>query len=165
MTEISRNERREIKCLFLLGANDHLLPLIKPDTGVLSAEERELLHAHDIVLSEATFDPLDQEMQNIYACLAQPTERLFVSYALTDVVGSELRPSFVCQRLRRLFPRLDAEQDDGSYRFSARRPALEAAGDNQAVWDYFAACEPEALQGMERGARIERGRLSEAAVI
>jgi ATP-dependent helicase/nuclease subunit B len=164
VAEMTRNERREIKCLFLLGANDSLLPLINPTTGILSAEEREELHKHDIALSDATFDPLDQEMQNIYACLAQPTERLAVSYALTDVNGSELRPSFVCARLLRLFPTLSIAQDDGAYRFAAAIPALEAAGENQAVWDYFAATDPSALRAMERGARMERGRLSESAV-
>ncbi len=53
------------------------------------------------------FDPLDNELQNIYACLAQPSEHLTVTGRWgTDLNGSQLRPSFVVQRMEKLFPGL-----------------------------------------------------------
>ena len=58
--------------LFLLGANDHVLPQPPSGHGLLEPEEREALQQRDILLSDAAFDPLDNELQNIYACLAQP---------------------------------------------------------------------------------------------
>lgn len=164
VSEITRNERHRVRVLFLLGANDHLLPSVEPVGGLLNEEERESLRLCDVALSNVTFDPLDQEMQNIYACLAQPTERLAVSYALTDLNGGELRPSFVCQRIRLLFPAIAVGQDDGAYRLSAEEPALELAGENPAVWDYFARKRPEAIAAMERGAQAQRGALSQDAV-
>ena len=56
-----------------------------------------------------------------------------MSYPLTDVSGAELRPAFVVDRLRELFPTLRVEQEDGEkgYRLTAKLPALEAAGQFQ----------------------------------
>lgn len=59
--------------------------------GLLVPEDRETLQQREILLSDAVFDPLDNELQNIYACLAQPTERLTVT-AVGDISGAQLRP-------------------------------------------------------------------------
>ena len=58
--------------LFLLGANDHVLPTVEKGGGILDEQERELLQQQGILLSDATFDPLSNELQNIYAALASP---------------------------------------------------------------------------------------------
>ena len=79
VSEITRNDRHRVRVLFLLGANDHLLPQIDKDGGVLDSDDRQALAQRDIPLSDATFDALDNELQNIYACLAQPTEHLHLS--------------------------------------------------------------------------------------
>ncbi|NLU24688.1 MAG: ATP-dependent nuclease subunit B [Clostridiales bacterium] len=168
VSEITRNDRHRVKCLFLLGANDHVLPSVTGGTGILNPSERETLQKQDVCLSDATFDQLDQELQNIYASLAQPTEKLVVSYPVTDLNGGELRPAFVVERLKRLFPALTEQQEDNVYRYAARIPALEAAGEHPggALWQYFADKESYASQltAMERAAAMERGRLSPAAV-
>ena len=168
VSEITRNDRHQVKCLFLLGANDHVLPAVNRGAGVLDQEDRTALQQKDILLSDATFDALDQELEHIYASLAQPTERLWVSWPVTDLVGSQLRPSFVVNRIQLLFPQLTVEHDDGSYRLELPEPALELAGEEPggALWQFFAAREEYApvLQAMERGAALQRGRLSPEAV-
>ena len=98
VSELTRNDRHSVKRLFLLGANDHVLPQPPSGHGLLEPEEREVLQQRDILLSDAAFDPLDNELQNIYACLAQPSEHLTVSYPVTDHNGGQLRPSFVVRR-------------------------------------------------------------------
>ena len=111
VSELTRNDRHSVKRLFLLGANDHVLPQPPSGHGLLEPEEREVLQQRDILLSDAAFDPLDNELQNIYACLAQPSEHLTVSYPVTDHNGGQLRPSFVVRRLERLFPGLMPERE------------------------------------------------------
>ena len=93
---------------------------------LLEPEEREVLQQRDILLSDAAFDPLDNELQNIYACLAQPSEHLTVSYPVTDHNGGQLRPSFVVRRLERLFPGLMPERE--TVRLLTPAVALEEAG-------------------------------------
>ena len=166
VSEITRNDRHRVRVLFLLGANDHLLPKIEKDGGVLDSDDRQALAQRDIPLSDATFDALDNELQNIYACLAQPTEQLHISWPVTDVTGAELRPSFVVERVRLLFPRLKVQREDGAYRMTLPAAALCAAGENEALRRYFQG-QPRyaaALATITHTQRMERGRLSPEAV-
>ena len=168
ISDLGRNDRHRVRCLFLLGANDHVLPQVERGGGLLDDEERELLQERQILLSGATFDALDNELQNIYAALAQPTERLTVSYPVTDLNGTELRPSFVVERIERLFPALARQREDPAARTQMPATALELAGEDPEgpLWHYFAADESCAsvLSAMDRARRMGRGRLSPEAV-
>lgn len=166
VSEITRNDRHRVKCLFLLGANDHVLPMPPSGHGLLDPEDRAALQQREILLSDASFDPLDNELQNIYACLAQPTNRLTVSWPVGDVNGSQLRPSFVVQRMEKLFPRLRVTREDGSYRRRLPATALELAGEDPALRQYFRGRGDydRVLDAMDRGRALGRGRLSGPAV-
>jgi len=110
------------------------------------------------------------ELQNLYAALAQPVKGLTVSYPVSDVNGSQLRPAFVVERLLKLFPRnrLEREKDEKEYRLSAVVPALETAGQDPGgpVWQWFAerAEWMDRLSAMKRAAALGRGRLTLPAV-
>lgn len=168
VSEITRNDRHSVKVLFLLGANDHVLPTVNSQRGILDSADRKLLQQREICLSDASFDELDNELQNIYACLAQATEFLHISYPVTDVSGGVLRPSFVVERAARLFPQVKLRREDGSYRTELPATALALAGKEPegALWRYFAD-DPDCrdtLCAMERARQMQRGRLSPEAV-
>lgn len=167
VSDITRNDRHSVPYLFLLGANDHVLPKVDNGGGILDESSRRMLQQRDILLSDATFDPLDNELQNIYACLAQPTALLHVSYPLTDG-NTQLRPSFVVERIQTLFPSLTVTKEDGAYRRELPAAALEAAGEDPdgALWAYFAADRSydPVLSAMGRARTMGRGRLSPEAV-
>ena len=168
--EITRNDRHTDKYLFLLGANDHVLPDPGQSGGILNDDDRDELAQRGIELAPTGMDRMSIELQNLYAALAQPTDGLTVSYPVSDVSGAELRPAFVIDRLRSLFPavRVEKESDDKSYRLTATIPALEAAGQRPqgALWRYFAENPQFAdrLAAMERASSIKRGSLSRSAV-
>ena len=168
VSEITRNDRHRVKCLLLLGANDHLLPAVDGGRGLLDEGDRVALQQRDILLSDATFDPLDQELQHIYATLAQPTELLWISWAATDLNGTALRPSFVVERVMRLFPNCHVQQETGEHRYQVAASALELAGEAPGgeLWQYLerSGLYDAVLQAMERGRTMERGRLSYDAV-
>ena len=100
VSPLTRNDRHTVRHLFLLGANDHVLPTVEKGGGILDEQERELLQQQGILLSDATFAPLSNELQNIYAALAQPTETLTVSWCAGDESGAKLQQSFVVERIR-----------------------------------------------------------------
>lgn len=166
VSEITRNDRHRVRCLFLLGANDHVLPMPPSGHGLLDPEDRETLQQREILLSDAVFDPLDNELQNIYACLAQPTERLTVSWPVGDISGAQLRPSFVVQRMEKLFPDLHVLREDGAYRRMLPATALELAGSDRALERYFRqqGGYDRVLDAMDRSRALGRGRLSPEAV-
>ncbi len=170
VSEITRNDRHGSKVVFLLGVNDHVLPAVAQKGGILNDDDREELAIRGIQLAPTGMEQFNIELHNLYAALAQPTCRLMVSYPTADITGAELRPAFVIDRIRTLFPnvRLEKESAGKEYRLTALQPALEAAGERPggALWQYFAA-RPEyagALAAMERAAAMERGRLSDGAV-
>lgn len=170
VTEITRNDRHRVKVLFLMGANDHVLPAVSFGKGLLSREDREKLLELGVELAPSGPDQFDGELQNIYAALAQPTDRLVITWPVSDSQGNPLRPSFVVERLRSLLPGAEELSEDGSrsYRLTAPVPALETAGSfpGGPLWDYFAGDGRynAALAAMERSAGMTRGRLSSQAV-
>ena len=170
VSEITRNDRHTTSYLFLLGANDHVLPDPGQSGGLLNEDDRQALALRGVELAPTGMERMGIELQNLYAALAQPTAGLTVSYPVTDVSGSELRPAFVVERLRKLFPelRVEHERADKAYRLSAVEPALEMAGQDPdgLLWRYFQQ-EPDCarhLSAMERAAAARRGSLSPAAV-
>lgn len=171
VSEITRNDRHTCEYLFFLGANDHILPNPGEDDGILNDDDRDALAERGIKLAPSGMERMGLELQNLYAALAQATKGLLVSYPVTDVSGTELRPAFVIDRMRLLFPdlRVEKEENRKDYRLTAVIPALEAAGQQPGgtLWKWFresdASCS-EKLDAMERAGAISRGKLSRAAV-
>ena len=170
VSEITRNDRHTTRYLFLLGANDHVIPAVGQGGGILNDDDREELSRRGVELAPTGMEQMGIELQNLYAALTQPTDGLVVSYPVTDVSGAELRPAFLVERLHLLFPELELQREDPErrYRLTAVLPALEAAGQDPEgpLWTYLARdpdCR-ERLDAMERAAALRRGALSRKAV-
>ena len=170
LCEMTRNDRHTVRALFLLGANDGVLPATETEGGVLRDEDREALEQRDIFLAPHGMEQFHLEIQNLYAALAQPTEKLTLSYPVSDSSGAEKRPSFAVGRIAHLLPEVTVEKEsaDKEYRLSAKDAALEYAGEHigGALWQYFEgrADAESALAAMRAAARTTRGRLSRSAV-
>ncbi|MBQ8389927.1 MAG: ATP-dependent nuclease subunit B, partial [Oscillibacter sp.] len=170
VSEITRNDRHPTKFLFLLGVNDHVIPDAGQSGGILTDDDRDELTQLGLELAPGGMERIGIELQNLYAALTQPTEGLTISYPVTDVSGAELRPAFVVDRVKRLFPGINIEKEsaDKEYRLTAVLPALEAAGTDREgkLWQFFekeGAYEAH-LNAMRRSADLRRGALSPAAV-
>ncbi len=168
VSEITRNDRHSVKYLFLLGANDHLLPSLNGGGGLLDDADRQALQQKDVLLSDAGVDPLDQELEYIYAALAQPSQKLWVSWAATDLNGTQLRPSFVVNRIAALFPQLKPVRENGTYRCRVEASVVEMAGEEPGgtLWQYLAGTGryDGILDTMRRARDMRRGSLSQDAV-
>lgn len=170
VNELTRNDRHAGRYLFLLGANDHVLPSVGEGSSILNEDDRDELAQRGIHLAPTGMEQMSIELQNLYAALARPTQGLTVSYPVTDVSGGELRPAFIVGRIRELFPTLDIQRESGDkeYRLTAKIPALEMAGQTPGgpLWRYFQQRSEfeERLAAMERAAALRRGALSRGAV-
>ena len=164
--DFDRMRRRSIRHLLLLGASDDRLPRMNDSGGVFTDAERERLRQVNIDLASAD-DVLDREFNLVYNVLTLPRETLTVSRSRFAPDGSETRPSFVTERLGRLFELRETPGDLTAARLSAPGPALELAaqGDERALRLF--AGDGEALRRIRRvraAAEFTRGRLSERAV-
>ena len=92
VSEITRNDRHTTKYLFLLGANDDVIPASGQTGGLLNEADRQALALCGIELAPSGMEQMGVELQNLYAALAQPECGLTVSYPAADVSGRPVRP-------------------------------------------------------------------------
>lgn len=101
---LDRSRNPEVRVLFLLGANEGILPARPDYDGVLDAEEREELAKLGITLAPKGQAQTYEEQFFVYTALTRATDKLIVCYPLTDEEGKGLTVSPVISRLKNLFP-------------------------------------------------------------
>jgi ATP-dependent helicase/nuclease subunit B len=105
---LDRSRNPEVRVLFLLGANEGVLPARPVATGIFDAEEREQLEKAGVILAPKGKAQIYEEQFFIYTALTRATEKLVVCYPLTDEEGKGLAVSPVVIRLKQLFPLADS---------------------------------------------------------
>jgi ATP-dependent helicase/nuclease subunit B len=172
--DLSRQRRRDLKCLIVIGATDDALPKTGDAGGLLSAGERSALLSLGVAISGTAEDRLYRELNSIYSALSLPTDRLIVSYAQNGTGGGDKRPSFVVKRLKTLFSLAEITDNDFDFRQDALRPCFELAASAvnkpdsataAAAFEYFRASADmsERLQIIEKAADLSRGTLTRGA--
>ncbi len=104
---IDRSRQPDVRACFVLGLNDGVFPATSHDDPVFDDRERDELEDCGLVLAPASREKALGEDYLVYIALTRPSERLWVSYALSDEEGRALAPSVVLSRLRAIFPRLE----------------------------------------------------------
>ncbi|MDA8229051.1 MAG: helicase-exonuclease AddAB subunit AddB [Desulfitobacterium hafniense] len=126
---LDRSRNPEVRVLFVLGANDGILPARASGEGVLDSDERLRLEQLGINLSPKGKTQIHEEQFFIYTALTRATERLNISYPLTDEEGKGLTVSPVIARIMNLFPELTEqflnEKSDSLDIISHPRPLLQ----------------------------------------
>lgn len=161
-----RMAHKEVKVLFLLGADSNSIPDCAPSPGLFSDQDRDALSAMELELAPRQEDKLRREMTIAYETCARPSERLYVSYAAGSGDNQKM-PCFLWERIAALFP--DGPVMDGSdplARLSAPGAALELAGRDPAVAAALGQVPGLAprVERVQRAAQWRRGRLSRLAV-
>lgn len=92
-----------VRALFVLGANDGLLPRILQDDGLINNAELRMLSDRGMPVWNGTSYSLETDRARLYQVLGMPRDRLYFSFSnLSD--GKELLPSSMINRLRGMFP-------------------------------------------------------------
>lgn len=103
---VDRSRYTDVKCVFLIGVNEGVLPAKPVENGILSETDREALAKSGIVLAPGSVRQLLDEQFYIYLALTTPEDILYVSYPIADEEGKSLFPSPVIGKLKELFPSL-----------------------------------------------------------
>lgn len=106
---LAHSRARNLKAVFVLGLNEGVFPAKIVQTGFFSDNEKHQLQEWGIQLAHDSAETIHDEQFLIYLALTRASEKLFLSYALSDDEGKALRPSVIVDRLHRLFPRLTAQ--------------------------------------------------------
>lgn len=104
--DLSRTRLYGIRYLFFLGVNDGNIPAGRSGGGILSDAEREFLCGEEFELAPTTREQIYTEQFYLYLCLTKPSKHLYLTYCETDNAGQAMRPSYIIERICRIFPGL-----------------------------------------------------------
>ncbi|WP_117161546.1 helicase-exonuclease AddAB subunit AddB [Paraliobacillus sp. X-1268] len=101
---IDRSRVSGIKSAFLLGVNEGTWPMKPSIDGMLSEEDRNALEEHGLKLADGEKQQLLDDWFYVYLAFTVATERLWISYPLSDAEGKGKMPSSLVKRINDLFP-------------------------------------------------------------
>ncbi|GMB08845.1 helicase-exonuclease AddAB subunit AddB [Thermolongibacillus altinsuensis] len=110
VAHFDRSRLTDVKCVFIAGVNEGVIPAKKSDDGMLSEKDRELLHHFSVRVAPTSREQLLDEPFALYLALASPKERLYITYSLADGEGKALLPSMFIKRLKEMFPTIVEKQ-------------------------------------------------------
>lgn len=93
--DIERTRLNKVKVLFLVGANDGLIPKANASSGVLTQAERNFLSENGITLSPTARENAFIQKYYLYLILTKMSDRLYISLARSGGDGSSRRPSYI----------------------------------------------------------------------
>ena len=109
--DIERTRNSEIKVLFVCGVNDGDFPKVFQTEGFINDKEREELLNIGVEIAKDTKKLLLQEYFNIYKALCAPSEKLFISYPISDLEGKALRQAYIINKLKSVFPKISPAEE------------------------------------------------------
>ncbi|MBM7541488.1 helicase-exonuclease AddAB subunit AddB [Amphibacillus cookii] len=101
---IDRSRLTQVKVSFLVGVNEGMWPMKPGVDTVLSEDERLQLRTYGITLAESETQQLIDDWFYIYLAVTLATERLWLSYPLSDTEGKAKTPASLIKRIQSLFP-------------------------------------------------------------
>ncbi len=105
-----RTRNRKVRALFVVGANDGLLPRPQLNEGLLDDAEIRQLQSRGAQIRKTSSELTAADRLDLYTALSKASEYLYVSYAYGDG-GGELAPSPIVERLRALYPGCTKKSD------------------------------------------------------
>jgi ATP-dependent helicase/nuclease subunit B len=108
---MQRTRSGRARAVFVLGANDGILPAYTGDETILSSDEKLKLENIEIKIGRNDDNMQMEEQLAIYRNLSKAERLLFVGYSVSDASGKDVGPSIIFERLRKLFPGTPVEKD------------------------------------------------------
>ena len=109
MGTMIRTRPRQMRAAVILGACEGVMPLSPQTEGLFSVDEKEYFKIHGFALGSLDDIKMDEENAAMYRMMARPSEKIYISWSMTDSEGRDTSPSPVIDSLRMLFPRIDTD--------------------------------------------------------
>ena len=102
--DMERTRLKQVKYLFFLGVNDGNIPKNASKGGIISDMDREFLKESDLELAPSPRQQMFIQRFYLYLNLTKPSDKLFLSYAKVGSDGKSLRPAYLIDTIKRIFP-------------------------------------------------------------
>ena len=126
--DVERTRLSGIKYLFLIGANDGVIPSDSSSPNILSQNERLFLADAGVELAPTMRQRSFMQRFYLYELLTQGSRGLYITYAIRSISGESLRPSYIIEHVKRLFNDVNTEDYH-----RALRPDFWTSTDHEAI--------------------------------
>lgn len=110
--DVKRTRLKDIKALFFVGANDAYLPGTLLRTGLLTERDRERFQKERLALSPGGKEEAYIQKFYLYMNLTRPSKKLEIYYSKVSSDGKSMRPAYLVQELRKLYPLLSVQDEE-----------------------------------------------------
>lgn len=104
--DMERTRLKQMKVLFFMGVNDGNIPKKASKGGLISDMDREFLRESDLELAPSPRQQMYIQRLYLYLNMTKPSQRLYLSYAKIGSDGKSIRPAYLIDTVKRLFPAL-----------------------------------------------------------
>jgi len=109
--DIERTRLKDIKALFFVGVNDGIIPKASSKGGILTDMDKDFLN-QEIELAPTAKQAAYIDKFYLYLNMSKPQERLYLTFSRQDDDGKAIRPSYLVETLRKLFPALKIQDEE-----------------------------------------------------
>ena len=107
--DITRTRLDNIKVLFIIDANDGVIPANPSSAGIITEKEKEKLLSLGVELAPTNKINSFVEQMYLYSNMTAPSEKLYISYTNMNSENNTIAPSYVVDKLLGLFTKLRVE--------------------------------------------------------
>ena len=107
--DMERTRLKQVKVLFFLGVNDGSIPKNASKGGIISDMDREFLIESGTEMAPSPRQQMYIQRLYLYLNMTKPSEQLYLSYAKVNSEGKGIRPSYLINTVRKLFPAMSVE--------------------------------------------------------
>ena len=110
--DMERTRLKQVKILFFLGVNDGNIPKGSSKGGIISDIDREFLQQSDFELAPTPRQQMYIQRLYLYMNMTKPSQRLYISFSRISSDGKSIRPSYLIDTIREMFPWLGIKKAD-----------------------------------------------------
>ncbi len=110
--DIERSRLPEVKAVFLLGMNDAFVPGTNEKCGFISDYDREQMAQMNVELAPTAKEKVYIQKYYLHLIMSKPSKFLYISYCKVSSDGNAMRPSYVINQLKQMYPLMEELQDD-----------------------------------------------------
>ncbi len=104
--DLERTRLNGIRALFVLGANDGVIPSSEGRRSLLSEMDRQMLRGTAVRMAPTARENSYTQRFYLYRNLTKPSGRLYLSFCRVNRKGEAARPSYLIGLLREMYPGL-----------------------------------------------------------
>lgn len=108
--DVERSRIKDVKIVFLIGANDIYIPGTSQKNGLLSEYDREYIAGTGVTLAPNAKEKTYIQKFYLYLVLTKPSNQVYLTYSKSSADGKSIRPAYLISDLMKMFDGLRVQE-------------------------------------------------------